>query len=86
MKNSNDSIGDRTRDLPTCSAVYQSTAPPRAPVAKEYGRQMITQLIPLLLVSLDMHVLKTLPWHTPSYKKYLRTNKEFILICHCYTP
>jgi len=29
MKNSNDNIGDRTRDLPTCSAVTQPTAPPR---------------------------------------------------------
>jgi hypothetical protein len=31
MKNSNDTIGNRTRDLPTCSAVSQPTAPPRAP-------------------------------------------------------
>ena len=32
MKNSNDNIGNRTRDLPTCSAVPQTTAPPRAPM------------------------------------------------------
>jgi hypothetical protein len=32
MKNSNDAIGDRTRDLPACSAVPQPTAPPRAPL------------------------------------------------------
>ena len=31
MKNSNDTIGYRTRDLPPCSAVPQPTAPPRAP-------------------------------------------------------
>ena len=30
MKNSNDTIGNRTRDLPTCSAVPQPTALPRA--------------------------------------------------------
>ena len=30
MKNSNDTIGNRTRDLPTCSAVPQPTAPPRS--------------------------------------------------------
>jgi hypothetical protein len=30
-KNSNDLIGNRTRDLPACSAVPQPTAPPRAP-------------------------------------------------------
>ena len=31
MKNSNDTIGNRTRDLLTCSAVPQPTAPPRSP-------------------------------------------------------
>ena len=30
MKNSNGTNGNRTRDLPTCSAVPQPTAPPRA--------------------------------------------------------
>jgi hypothetical protein len=33
MKNSNDNIGNRTRDLPACSAVPQPTAPPRVPNA-----------------------------------------------------
>jgi len=31
MKKSNDTIGNRTCDLPACSAVPQPTAPPRAP-------------------------------------------------------
>ena len=31
MKNSNDTIGNRTRNLPACSAVPQPTAPPSAP-------------------------------------------------------
>jgi len=31
MKNSNDTIGNQTRDLPTYNAVPQPTAPPRAP-------------------------------------------------------
>ena len=31
INNSNDTIGNRTRDLPVCSAVPQPTAPPRAP-------------------------------------------------------
>jgi hypothetical protein len=30
MKNSSDTIGNRTRDVPVCSAVPQPTAPPRA--------------------------------------------------------
>ena len=29
MKNSSDTVGNRTRDLPACSAVSQPTAPPR---------------------------------------------------------
>ena len=31
MKNSNDTIGNRTSDLPVCSAVLQPTASPRTP-------------------------------------------------------
>jgi hypothetical protein len=31
LKNSSDSIGNRTRDLPVCSAVPQATGPPRTP-------------------------------------------------------
>ena len=31
MKNSSDTIGNRTRDLSTCSTVPQPTAQPRAP-------------------------------------------------------
>ena len=31
MKNSDDTIGNQTRDLPACSAVSQPTAPLRAP-------------------------------------------------------
>ena len=34
MKNSNDTIGNRTHDLPACSAVPQPTAPPRTPFFK----------------------------------------------------
>jgi len=29
MKNSSDTIGNRTRDIPACSAMPQPTAPPR---------------------------------------------------------
>jgi len=31
MKNSNDTIGNQTYDIPTCSTMPQPTAPPRAP-------------------------------------------------------
>jgi hypothetical protein len=35
IKNSNDNIRNRTRDLPPCSAVPQPTAPPRDPLRNE---------------------------------------------------
>ena len=38
MKNPNDTIGNRTRDLPTCSAVPQPTALPRAALWKILAR------------------------------------------------
>ena len=46
MKNSNDTIGNRTRDLPACSAVLQPTAPPRAP--STYSSSSNLRLAPLL--------------------------------------
>jgi hypothetical protein len=35
IKNYNYTIGNRTRDLPACSAVSQSTVPPRAKIIKD---------------------------------------------------
>ena len=32
MKNTNDNIGDQTRDLPVCNAVPLPAVPPRTPV------------------------------------------------------
>ena len=40
-KNSNDTIGNRTHDLPACSAVPQPTAPLRAPVSYENASKKI---------------------------------------------
>ena len=47
MKNSNDTIGNRTRDLPACSAVPQPTAPPR--VTNTFIETQIFKLIPVTL-------------------------------------
>ena len=41
MKNSNDTIGNRTRDLPACSVVPQPTAPLRAPVIAHWPDKSI---------------------------------------------
>jgi hypothetical protein len=39
MKNSSDTIGNRTSDLLACSTVPQPTAPPCAPIAKHRSNQ-----------------------------------------------
>ena len=39
LKNSSDSIGNRTRDLPAYSAVPQPTAPPRAQILQDIVNQ-----------------------------------------------
>jgi len=45
MKNSNDAIGNRTRDLPARSAVPQPTAPPRAPSTETLNLNMYNSMI-----------------------------------------
>ena len=52
MKNSNDAIGNRTRDLPTYSAVPQPTATPRTPIQNRSGG-IITRNIPPVLRHLE---------------------------------
>jgi hypothetical protein len=44
MKNSNNTIGDRTRDLPACSAVPQLTALPLTPYSDGVGFNNLVQL------------------------------------------
>jgi len=48
MKNYNDTIGIRTRDLPTCSAVPQQTAPPRTPIQNRSGGITTRNILPVL--------------------------------------
>ena len=43
MKNSNGTIGNRTRDLPACSAVPQPTAPPGASYLHKYLLIVLTR-------------------------------------------
>jgi len=45
IKNSNDTVGNRTRDLPACSAVPYPTAPPRAPIS-EYRNKIFLIIKP----------------------------------------
>jgi hypothetical protein len=40
MNKSNDTIGNRPRDLLVCSALPQATVPPRAAIVEQYRTQM----------------------------------------------
>jgi hypothetical protein len=75
MKNSNATIENRTRDLPSCSAVPQPTAPPCAPgifvkhflyghryIQKEEIRMLTNRYVSineLLCLSLYVHMTQT---------------------------
>jgi hypothetical protein len=52
MKITSDPIADRTRDLPACSAVPQSTAPPRTPISLyiTYKSQVWFAPVPLIRI------------------------------------
>jgi len=52
MKNSSDTIGNRTRDLPACGALPQPTAPPRTPINRVQRR------INMFLVETPLIVLR----------------------------
>jgi len=45
MKNSNDTIGNRTLDLPACRAVPQPTAPSRTPRSRGYTATKIQRFV-----------------------------------------
>jgi hypothetical protein len=60
MKNSNDTIENRTRDLPACSAVPQPTAPPRAPL---FVLVMIIECHIIYRSSLNVNHLYCVPPH-----------------------
>ena len=46
MKNSSDTIGNRTRDLLTCSTVPQPTAPPWSPLSTGTRWKSVVSLMP----------------------------------------
>jgi hypothetical protein len=64
MKNSNNTIGNRTRDLPACSAVPQPTAPPLAPNVSSWYRISKTHRYSIhkLAFELIVKLMRILHW------------------------
>jgi hypothetical protein len=69
MNNSNDTIGNRSRDLPVCSAVHQPIAPPRAPTSSLLGPNVpLSTLSPTSL---------SLPYKNLMYRVIHKSMKHF---------
>ena len=58
MKNSNDTIRNRTRDLPACSAVPQPTAPHHAPSIPYIAVKIVVILAHVMLEMLNLPLVE----------------------------
>ena len=70
MKNSNDTIGNRTRDLPTCNAVPQPTAPLRSSLPYQVGNTV--HLLKIFLNFLKYH-------HSATFRYRMATSHRTLL-------
>jgi len=56
MKNSSDTIGNRTRSLPVCSAVSQPTVPPRAPKSNKIQKHIREEIFGSFIAQYKLHI------------------------------
>ena len=75
MKNSNDTIGNRTRDLLACSAVPQLTALPRAP--------HICQLHFIIIIIIIIIIPRTLGFPSYLFHSSFRNKILYLLLFSC---
>jgi hypothetical protein len=71
MKNFNDAIGNRIHDVPTCSALPQPTAPPRAPRLWGTASNSNTEVLQRYQNKVLRAIVNAL-WHIPN--KILHTH------------
>ena len=85
IKSSNETIGNRTRDLPACSAVPQPTAPPRAPIndIKYIFKAMLCESVRIIKIRLVAHCSLDSSSHCFSKLRSVRVNgpKSMPFIC-----
>jgi len=82
IKNSNDIIGNRTRDLPACSAVPQLNAPPCAPDLNTDNYEFKTMLEATADFTFLANILLTLLYrlqvtHDNARSKFIHTHIQF---------
>jgi hypothetical protein len=65
LKNSNNTIGNRTRDLPVCKSSALATAPPRAPIKQSTQWNIPTSMLQAVWVLsvLSCRVFGTNSWY-----------------------
>jgi hypothetical protein len=80
MKNSNDKIGNRTRDLPTYSAVPEPTALPRTPF--QYVEQMLNEMQRQISESAPMQY-STSSKNTLPRKGFCMQHVEYLCVYWC---
>ena len=82
MKNSHDTIGNRTRDLPACGAVSEPTVPPRTPTVTTRGSNNAVGLAMwVCLRSWCFRSLRSLLWSIQWFTKHLRSTSRTVHAC-----
>ena len=82
MKNSSDTIGNRTRDIPTCSAVPQPTTLPRVPYNGVSGGQSINLALffPIIFLLLTIYLFSSAPHSSLVHAYYNGLLNEVLII------
>jgi hypothetical protein len=85
LKNSNDTIGNRTHDVPACSAVPQPTAPPCAPWSSIMHISnlwyLITNMITLNAVILQLTVSNSICQKKLFPERFLQNHVRYVCFC-----
>ena len=89
MKNSNDTIGNRTRDLPSCSAVPKLTAPLRAPLlwimsvySSVVSRKVKTELVTTFEISTIKSAIYKAKQSTKTTGNAMKLRELFIVLTY----
>ena len=86
MKNSNDTIGNRTRDLPTYSVVPQTTAPPRTPNFRHKSQENQVSRCSIKIRCRPKNTLKTqVSWDLTTCRLEI-SYRRFEALCTFKTP
>jgi len=82
IRNSDGTIGNRTRDFPACSAVPQPTAPPRAPFLDMYRYEFMTLVSSAYILEVRHGTIRNDAWtFRACNEKYVSCGREKEAAC-----